>query len=92
MATIGLLPAIAIPVASVTACCSAIATSKYCSGYSLEKRTMPEPSRIAGVIAISLGSCAAISHRKSPKIFEKVGLPPLLFGRQSCVGSNFGTP
>ncbi|UMX50108.1 hypothetical protein MJ390_07000 [Klebsiella pneumoniae] len=32
--------------------------------------TIPEPSRIAGVIAISLLSLAAVSHSQSPKIFE----------------------
>lgn len=36
----------------------------------LENSTMPEPSRMAGVIAISLLSLAAVSHSQSPKIFE----------------------
>ena len=31
---------------------------------------MPEPSRMAGVIAISLLSFAAVSHNQSPKILE----------------------
>ena len=44
------------PVAKVTACCSAIATSKYCFGKRWENSTIPEPSRIAGVIPIILES------------------------------------
>ncbi|VTR28014.1 Uncharacterised protein [Serratia fonticola] len=31
---------------------------------------MPEPSRMAGVIAISWLSLAAVSHSHSPKILE----------------------
>lgn len=36
----------------------------------LENSTMPEPSRMAGVTAISVLSFAAVSHSQSPKIFE----------------------
>ena len=36
----------------------------------LENSTMPEPSRMAGVMAISLLSFAAVSHNQSPKILE----------------------
>lgn len=39
-------------------------------GNFFENSTIPEPSRIAGVIAISLLSLAAVSHSQSPKIFE----------------------
>lgn len=36
----------------------------------LENSTMPEPSRMAGVTAISMLSFAAVSHSQSPNIFE----------------------
>lgn len=40
------------------------------AGVFFENSTIPEPSRIAGVTAISLSSFAAVSHSQSPKIFE----------------------
>ena len=52
---------------------------------------MPEPSRMAGVTAINLGSCAAISHNQSPKIAEKVGAEGFAFGNALSAGLNLGT-
>ena len=63
------MPFTANPPANVTACASAIPTSKYLSGNSLAKLTKPVPSRIAAVIAtISLLSCAKLQDT-SPKTF-----------------------
>ncbi|SSQ10976.1 Uncharacterised protein [Acinetobacter baumannii] len=78
MATTGFSPSHAIPAASVTACCSAIATSKKRCGNCLANLTMPEPSHIAGVIASKRSSCAASSHNHSPNTSEYFGgvFPP----------------
>ena len=70
MATTGFKPSAARPAAKVTACCSAMATSKYLSGKRFEYSTKPEPSRIAGVMATMLGSRSAMSHSHLPKICE----------------------
>ncbi len=53
--------------ANVAACCSAIATSKKRLGNSLAKATKPEPSFIAGVIAMTPGSLRAMSTSQSLK-------------------------
>ena len=51
MATKGFIPSHANPAAKVTACCSAIATSKVRSGYCSPKMLTPVPDGIAAVIA-----------------------------------------
>ena len=51
MVTNGLNPSHASPAAKVTACCSAIPTSKNLSGCSFENSFSPVPSGIAAVIA-----------------------------------------
>ena len=51
MATTGLPPPIATPVASATACCSAIPTSTKRSGNSSWNRLRPVPVGIPAVIA-----------------------------------------
>ncbi len=76
MATTGFIPSHASPAANVTECCSAMPTSKYRSGCSCEKRTSPDPSRIAGVIATSRGSAVAMSHSQSPKTCVYDGFAP----------------
>ena len=74
MATTGLNDSQERPAANVRACCSAMPTSKYRSGNSVENCTSPDPSRIAGVIATNFGSILAISQSQSPKTFVKVRL------------------
>ena len=68
MATTGFFFSKDRPAANVTECCSAMATSKYLSGYFWLKSTSPEPSRIAGVIATKVSSFSAISTIQSLKI------------------------
>ena len=67
IATTGFKPLVAIPPANVTACCSAIATSKKRSGNIVENSTIPDPSDIAGVIPTNLSSLPAVLQSQSPK-------------------------
>ena len=66
------MPPAASPAAKVTECCSAIATSKYCLGNFSANSRIPEPSRIAGVMAQNLLSFFALSQRKRPNTEAKV--------------------
>ena len=59
--------ALAIPAEKVTACSSAIPTSKKRSGISLASRFIPQPLAIAGVTPTTLRSRRASSRRTCPK-------------------------
>ena len=61
------MPSAAIPAAKVTACCSAIPTSKTCSGNEFAILSSPVPEGIAAVIATILLSFAARSVSESAK-------------------------
>ncbi len=67
MATTGRNPSVASPAAKVTACCSAMPTSKNRSGYFRAKWEMPVPSGMAAVTATMRGSLAASSTKPWPK-------------------------
>ena len=71
MARIGFLPSLARPAAKVMLCCSAMATSKNFSGYFSANLFIPEPSDIAGVIAIKfLSPVSALLQSHSPNTAE----------------------
>jgi hypothetical protein len=59
----GLKPSAASPAAKVTACCSAMPTSKARSGNTSAKRSSPVPDGIAAVMATIFGSARASSIR-----------------------------
>ncbi len=59
MAQNGCIPSVAMPAAKVTACCSAIPTSKVRSGKRLANRSSPVPDGIAAVTATIRRSAAA---------------------------------
>ena len=60
-ATTGCMPPIASPAAEVTACCSAMPTSKVRSGHLQEKACSPTGCSIAAVIATTSGRSAPIA-------------------------------
>ena len=66
MATTGRRPWVASPAAKVTACCSAMPTSKQRSGKAFWKMLRPVPSSMAAVMATILGSRRASSVRVLP--------------------------
>ena len=59
MAQNGFIPSVASPAAKVTACCSAIPTSKVRSGNRFPNASSPVPDGIAAVIATMVGSRSA---------------------------------
>ena len=63
---LGFIPPAASPQAKVTACSSAIPTSKNRSGNIRRNRDSPVPSAIAAVMAAIFGSLLASSHRTLP--------------------------
>ena len=67
MAVTGFIPSAARPAAKVTACCSAIPTSKKRSGNLRANAATPVPSGIAAVIATIVLSCSASSTNVFPK-------------------------
>lgn len=70
-AKIGTIPPRAKPPEKVTACCSAMPTSKKRWGYSLAKRVNPVPAAIAAVTQQIRASLAAKSHTVLPNTEEK---------------------
>ena len=70
MAQNGTMPSVAMPAANVTACCSAMPTSKQRSGKRLANRSSPVPDGIAAVIATTLGfaSASAISASANTRV------------------------
>lgn len=81
-----------MPAAKVTACCSAMPTSKVRLGKRLPKRSTPVPPGIAAVIAQTVRSCAAMSMSESAKtaVYEGVFEAPTAF--LPVATSNLGTP
>ena len=67
----GLKPSAARPAANVTACCSAMPTSKQRSGKALPKWSSPVPSGMAAVIATILSSRLASAISASAKLWCK---------------------
>ena len=59
MAQNGRRPSVAMPAAKVTACCSAMPTSKVRSGNRLAKRSRPVPLGMAAVTATMRSSASA---------------------------------
>jgi len=72
MATTGLSPPNARPQAKVTACCSAIPTSKNLPGCAAAKQESPVPSGMAAVMATSELSDRAMSVSTPPKTEVKL--------------------
>ena len=68
MVTKGFIPSVAKPAAKVTACCSAIPTSKNRSGNFSENKSSPVPEGIAAVMATIFLSFFA----KSIRVLEKM--------------------
>ncbi len=66
MAQTGFTPCVAIPAAKVTACPSAMPTSKNRDGCRDANSAVPVPLGIAAVIATSLGSMSASSASPFP--------------------------
>ena len=69
MAQNGFMPSVAMPAAKVTACCSAMPTSKVRSGKRLPNRSRPVPDGIAAVMATMVGSRSASAINASAKTF-----------------------
>ncbi|MNT92698.1 hypothetical protein D3C72_2340270 [compost metagenome] len=92
MATTGFWPSHATPAANVTACCSAMPTSKYRCGKRCSNSTRPLPSRMAGVTATRRESCCAVSHSHVPNTCVKVRLPGALDCWMPTAGSNLPGP
>ena len=69
MATTGFIPPASKPAAKVTACSSAIPTSKKRSGYCLAKAIRPVPVGIAAVTPTILSFCSPSSNMVSENIF-----------------------
>ena len=67
------MPARARPAAMLTACCSAMPTSKKRSGYALAKPVRPVPPAIAAVMATTRSSCAASAVRALPATCAALG-------------------
>ncbi len=65
MAQNGAMPSAAMPAAKVTACCSAMPTSKQRSGNALAKRSSPVPDGMAAVTATMRSSRPASSTSAS---------------------------
>ncbi len=92
MAQNGLKPSQARPAAKVTACCSAMPTSKVRSGNSFWNRSTPVPDGIAAVIATMVSSFFASLIRLSPNTLVYCGAPPLDFACAPVATSNLTTP
>jgi len=65
-ATTGRRPTMAMPAAAVTACCSAMPTSKKRSGKRLENSSRPVPSVMAAVMPTMRESFSANWHMALP--------------------------
>ena len=72
MAQNGFMPSAAMPAANVTACCSAMPTSKVRVGKRLAKRSSPVPPGIAAVIATTRASASAsaISASANTRVYD----------------------
>ena len=79
-ATMGCSPAIAIPAAEVTACCSAMPTSSVRSGYIDWNLSRPTGCIIAAVMAITSDGVTEVDHL----LGEHVGPDPLLGSPRRC--------
>ena len=82
MQTTGRSPRIASPAAKVTACCSAMPTSKKRSGKRCENSSSPVDDAIAAVIATMRSSASAASQSASPKTSVQSSA---LLGRSAAV-------
>ena len=91
MAQKGIIPWVAIPAASVTACCSAMPTSKVRLGNFSNINFKELPVSMAGVIPIIFSFCAANSTMVFPKTsWYFGGVTSVLLGTNSPVlASNF---
>ena len=69
MAQNGFMPSVARPAAKVTACCSAMPTSKVRSGKAFSNRSTPVPDGIAAVMATMRSSFFASAISASPNTF-----------------------
>ena len=78
------MPCVARPPAKVTACPSAMPTSKNRSGHFFWKMLVPVPEGIAAVIATRSGCSSASAVIASPNTWVQVG-GPLAFLRASPV-------
>ncbi|MNV72678.1 hypothetical protein D3C71_1657860 [compost metagenome] len=67
MAQTGFIPSAARPAAKVTACCSAMPTSKVRSGKACPNRSRPVPVGMAAVMATIEGSFCACLISSVPK-------------------------
>jgi hypothetical protein len=62
------------------------------SGKRFSNSTMPEPSRIAGVMPTSRVSCSAMSHSHWPKTWVNVAWRVAAGGTRPIAGSNLPGP
>ena len=92
MAQNGLRPSVAKPAANVTACCSAIPTSKHRSGNLFWKKLRPVPPPIAAWIATILSSTSASLIRDSTKYRVYGRVEDLDLNCWPVLGSNLTTP
>ena len=88
----GLKPSAAKPPQKVTACCSAMPTSKQRLGNSFSNRSSPVPDGIAAVTATILASLRASLIRLSPNTLVYCGAPPFDFACAPVATSNLTTP
>ncbi len=88
----GLKPSAARPPQKVTACCSAMPTSKQRLGNSFSNRSSPVPDGIAAVTATILSSLRASLIRLSPNTLVYCGAPPFDLACAPVATSNLTTP
>ena len=85
MATTGFKPAAASPAAKVTACSSAMPTSKNRSGKLLWNRFKPVPTSMAAVTATTFGSRSPIFLMMVEKTSVQFAFTRLFFGRPVAI-------
>lgn len=92
MAQKGLSPSVARPAAKVTACCSAIPTSKHLYGNLFWNRLSPVPPPIAAWMATILSSFSASAIKDSAKYWVYDRVFDFDFNCFPVLVSNFTTP
>ena len=92
MQTTGSIPWLARPAAKVTACCSAMPTSKNRSGCVCAKNCRPVPYFIAAVMAQMVLSAAPSSFSRLPNTVENDSFGAISGSGMLSMRSNFETP
>ena len=92
MAQKGFIPSVAMPAAKVTACCSAMPTSKQRRGNFFAKMSMPVPAGMAALTATTRSSASASATSALAKTLVKEGGPGGALACSPVTTLNFTTP